>query len=518
MTSTGYSDEKSAAIIQQVLRASTISSFKNVVALGTRARRVNFASQQTRALNLVWALRKSGKVGDGSSVAVVGAGLSGLTAAASLKQAGCQVTLFDKYPEVLFHQRHTHHRYVHPTINFWPEQEINPTTTFPFFDWFAGRCSTIVDEIATEWDKHFSSSVTQILDTEVISVIADGSKPRLRHKVRTGVNETQPFDLVVLALGFGDEITIEGCNLASYWRDDLLEQAHSRSDDINIVCGVGDGGLIDLFRLAFKSSFRNGRLLIEFANRIAASPIGDSVAAVERACEALSDEEASIHLARGYKEAVALLEPTQRQILSDGLLGKMKGRIILVGPQPSPFSKRSAPLHKLVLACLADDEFFRYETGKIETVSDGFAIFEDKGKRKIPHERLFCRVGSTDNITQVLKNVDLTGFYAAQDIISDVTRETLWEGAEICLQNGDKAKAVTDPEYIQDRILRSQRIKEMYPAIDHLSRRPTKEGRAVIVAELYPNERKEKLCNFPRELFGVPLEVEGPRFVDIDNA
>jgi threonine dehydrogenase-like Zn-dependent dehydrogenase len=45
---------------------------------------VNFAAQQNRALNLIWALAKDGRLQPDDRVAVIGAGLTGLTAAAGL--------------------------------------------------------------------------------------------------------------------------------------------------------------------------------------------------------------------------------------------------------------------------------------------------------------------------------------------------------------------------------------------------------------------------------------------------
>jgi hypothetical protein len=60
--------------VEIILKAATVPGFKNVYAIGPFGNRVNFASQQRRALNLVWALEEVGEVLEGKAVAVIGGG------------------------------------------------------------------------------------------------------------------------------------------------------------------------------------------------------------------------------------------------------------------------------------------------------------------------------------------------------------------------------------------------------------------------------------------------------------
>ncbi len=68
-----------------------VPALRNVFALGNFARQVTFASQQLRALNLVWALLRTGRLSEGQHIAVVGAGLAGMTATVACLENGWPV-------------------------------------------------------------------------------------------------------------------------------------------------------------------------------------------------------------------------------------------------------------------------------------------------------------------------------------------------------------------------------------------------------------------------------------------
>ena len=121
--------------------------------LGPKVGRKSFASQQKRALNLMWALQKSGKIKSRDHVAIVGAGVSGVTAAFAARAMGCEVTVVERGDQPLHRQRATTHRKVHPTINWWPENELSPTTDFPFLNWHLGQCNLVMDLLEKEWKK-----------------------------------------------------------------------------------------------------------------------------------------------------------------------------------------------------------------------------------------------------------------------------------------------------------------------------------------------------------------------------
>src|SRR5262249_4030783 len=72
------------------------NKYPNIIALGCFANHVTFYSQQVRALNLIDALCNTGKLKSDDHVAVVGAGLAGLSAAAATLARGLTVHLFEK--------------------------------------------------------------------------------------------------------------------------------------------------------------------------------------------------------------------------------------------------------------------------------------------------------------------------------------------------------------------------------------------------------------------------------------
>ena len=111
------------------LRAASVDGLPRLYFLGPFASRINFAAQQNRALNLISALHESTALEKHKPIAVVGAGLSGVTAATALHLLGYTVHLIEEKAEVLPRQSTTRHRIVHPTVNSWPfSPDLLPTT------------------------------------------------------------------------------------------------------------------------------------------------------------------------------------------------------------------------------------------------------------------------------------------------------------------------------------------------------------------------------------------------------
>jgi hypothetical protein len=137
----------------------------NIFFVGPYGRRVSFASQQRRALNTVWVMKQKRIIGEKAvTVAVVGAGLAGITAAVALRAYGVRVTLYETLPGALLTQIKTYHRFVHPTVNFWPSIEIQASTRLPFFDWTNNRCAEVIADIEYEWESIFSKKITKKYD------------------------------------------------------------------------------------------------------------------------------------------------------------------------------------------------------------------------------------------------------------------------------------------------------------------------------------------------------------------
>src|SRR5438105_3097857 len=111
---------------KELLRLMAVPNHAGVYVLGCFAQHVTFYSQQVRALNLIDALCKTGKLAEGDSIGVVGAGLAGLTSAAAALRRGLFVHLFQKEgdpqtdPGRMPLQMNSDERWVDPFIYDWP--------------------------------------------------------------------------------------------------------------------------------------------------------------------------------------------------------------------------------------------------------------------------------------------------------------------------------------------------------------------------------------------------------------
>lgn len=229
----------------EVLQGYRIDGYKRAFLLAVKASRVSFAAQQMRAFNLVWALSETQPVAD-KSVAVIGAGLAGLTAAVALRLLGAKVTLFEKANTEMHLQRGNSTRHIHPNIIDWPSDESERNlTSFPFLNWHAGMCNEVSAWIMEQWQElHDSIS----LRFQTVATIGGEDDTNVSVLVE---NKSEPFTFVIACVGFGLEQTLSGLPFLSYWDNDNLARADLQSQKRRrfLVCGAGDGALIDIARI-----------------------------------------------------------------------------------------------------------------------------------------------------------------------------------------------------------------------------------------------------------------------------
>src|SRR5260370_14734759 len=172
--------------------------YKRVYYLGSHASRLTFLSQQQRAFNLVWALQAKGLLG--KRVAVVGAGLSGVTAGLAARQAGAAVTLLERKSDVLHLQRGSQLRYIHPNIYDWPDPTaLEPMTDLPCLNWGAAMAASVIETVLRRWESLRGDIVviTGVNVTGIESVgdgdpIVNGEGP---------VTHRQSYNTVIVAAG-----------------------------------------------------------------------------------------------------------------------------------------------------------------------------------------------------------------------------------------------------------------------------------------------------------------------------
>lgn len=339
-------------ILNDIIGAASVmkadgSAKQGLYCLGPFAARVSFISQQYRALNLVWALTHKGLVKRDQKVAVIGAGLAGVTAAMALIAMGCKVKLYDMRNGVMARQRHTNHRIVHPNVNRWPMHSLNPSTDLPFLNWFGAKAGTIFRAVRDEW-KRVATEENQAWGVEVIEINERAMGGLFLTTTSPAANGD--FDAVILAVGFGDEIQADGFDPVDYWRDDLIEDDRtSRPNSVFIVSGCGDGGLIDALRLVH-FGFDKGRLVLDTAEALTGSPIAEMIEAAET-----SQQRTPASLAECYKACGTLLVTDARYAdvdrrLTASLRESMTTVRLIDENLPAPYSPAAAPIHKLMVA------------------------------------------------------------------------------------------------------------------------------------------------------------------------
>ena len=242
--------------------------YRDLYLLGTFENGLTIYDQQIRALNLVWSMVQALPAKKLGSVAVVGGGFAGLTAAAGLLHKGVShVFVFERRASLCPLQLGSDTRWVHPRIYDWPSEGSSlPTAGLPFLNWHAGRASDVAVEILRAWDEIATHA------TERIKVYTNVKHLRVgKHSEVEWVGETasvdqnataagakKTFDSVILAVGFGREFS-----RFSYWRNEILGQPElDLGKRTYLVSGSGDSALVDLFRIRI-SRFRQDRILVD---------------------------------------------------------------------------------------------------------------------------------------------------------------------------------------------------------------------------------------------------------------
>jgi hypothetical protein len=463
----------------QVIDAAYLHSCPNCYFIGPFAKRVSFASQQYRAIDLVEALHRKGKLTPDKAVAVIGAGLAGLTATAALRGLRCKKLHLYESIGPLHRQKTTRHRVVHPTISRWPMEPLSLTTKFPFLDWFAAPCDTIIECLMTDWNRNLSrTGAADNFDFKKGTRVDGFAFPpgpdegRVRLKTQPSMDnelsQTLPpagdelYDVVLVTTGFADETTVGDFKATSYWACDDI--ARWNTADVQewrvskrpiLVSGCGDGGLIDCLRI-IHGNFRDGWLAIELAemlgpnflgkNRIESAEHDALMAARSIACmprkapvpggkggakapdadfheDAVRSEKYVNALAAAYHEVVEQLPAEVLKLLDDSIAaaGMPIERVQLVSKEPSPFVPYSAPIHKLMIAHALQKTRIRYESGQVKYIKGAAWVIRRDGCRpyKVPDALFIVRHGAPANMIGPIGADELASLKIRQLLMAD---------------------------------------------------------------------------------------------------
>jgi hypothetical protein len=397
----------------QVIEAAFLHTKPGVFYIGPFARRVSFSSQQHRALDLIAALKSKQKLIHSNTrkpklVAVVGAGVAGITLASALRGEGCGVHLYEREEEPLILQSKAVHRLIHPTIARWPDGEIELTTKFSFLDWFATTADNVIGHMRREWNELLSPKPDDkdfifLNNVTVTQIHAD--KRSVRLQVSTERNDVRPprYDYVFVTTGFAEEETLDGHSRVSYWDDDKIDEWRHNQKPV-IVSGCGDGGLIDALRL-IHNDFDRGWLAIRLAEILKGrfdEEILDAeshalMAAKSLACMDLSDtsgastagpadrkigaryenDDIVAGLRDFYQNLVKRLPAEALALLDTSIetAAVQVGKVTLISRQIAPYGPYAAPIHKIMIAHGIEFGPLLYRPGELRV--DGNRTFID---------------------------------------------------------------------------------------------------------------------------------------------
>jgi S-adenosylmethionine synthetase len=509
-----------------IIEATSCPDKKNVFVVGPFGKRIGFASQQYRALNLIWALEKYGPLKPNARVAVVGAGIAGLAACAGLLARRYEFELFERKPEELTRQRHTNHRFIHPTINAWPESALNPTTSLPFFDWSADICADVIREIEQEWRFHFRDKGSKPhLNREVVGIEndADGDVTLIwrqsRKKNKPGAvlgaslptRKAGPFGAVILCIGFGDEFEFEGSAALSYWRGDSIDEARVDQHERYFVSGTGDGGLIETLRLIHRD-FDRGKMAIDLARNLDGSPVARRIKEAE---EALQRHPASLSpdsLTDTYLSCAGDIPAQYQQRLQASLCNK--GNVYLIATSKDPFRTGAAPIHKLLVAHAVRNKVVKLREGRLERHAGKCFLVKDKKREVINPDFLVVRHGAGANLTNIISEVALNFLKQKQNSLNDHIARSLWEDDFFDGVHEYQDRDIGDISFAVRLLPRATRAIASIEGLETLEIIGT-QGALKYVARTKPNFTGGNIPGLPKDLFGIPLVIRSARRMEM---
>ena len=210
---------------------------------GAHEAHISIYGQQVRALNLVAALADAKRLDPDDTIAIVGAGISGLTAALAARRLGFRVRLGDRTGEPFGVLKEVEGRWVHPRLFDFPSRNWSEVNAgLPVLNWEGGY----IDGIRERWSEEVDAAALEIetIDPDHLSLTCEEGGVG----VEFAAGERFPAAAVILATGYGPERKIKGADSRdvlrkTYWRGkpDVVE----RGDRSFYIVGCGDGGVQD---------------------------------------------------------------------------------------------------------------------------------------------------------------------------------------------------------------------------------------------------------------------------------
>ncbi|HEX7855949.1 MAG TPA: hypothetical protein VF503_19875 [Sphingobium sp.] len=393
---------------------------QHIYSIGPFGARVSFASQQRRALNLVWALKAENvwPRKPRPRAIVIGGGIAGVTAAIALHLQDCAVWIVDAEGSPLTLHRQARHRLVHPSINFWPEEELSWTTRFPFLDWYADNCPTVISTLSGFWQDKFEGKVSNFIAGKTFEKFGRPKGETITLNFTDG--STEDADMVFLTTGFGPERDLEHPKVQSYWTEDHLEDVLNKSPALKwIVSGTGDGGLIDALRVTYPGFMRD-ELALQILQIEDGPGIRAAVADIERKAQ---DIPSATSRARFYEAEYTKIARDMSQNAKRKLPDLDAGRIPveLIGRLPAPYDLTSAPIHKIILAYSIYKKRISYRRGTlIKGTPSGHRLQVSRTKvEDVEYDKIIIRHGAKAPIWSFLSTAKVKKLRSDQQRLGD---------------------------------------------------------------------------------------------------
>ncbi|MEH6478261.1 MAG: hypothetical protein V7727_21385, partial [Sneathiella sp.] len=378
------------------------------------------------------------------TVAVIGAGMAGMSAALGMLCKGHTVRLYESKSAPLNRQDDAGHRMLHPTINFWPDQEgyLETSTNLPFLEWYQGECKAIVEMLREEWRGYVKNYAPRLrfLNNRLVTNVTAGSNRKYKLWIDDGADDEGMYDIVIATAGFKEEVAPPAFPTPNYWHPDMLNRKIEESgSSCFTVSGAGDGGLIDALRSLLK--FDDGKLAFRFTELLQGTSVHDHLKSAERRFKdslktgELSDAdrqkiriEYDAAASAFFNASSCDLDADFRACGSDTMDCAPKGKTCRLAYAHSLFVEsriprrslylvdneinniafsKAAPIHKFLISLIERDGTVQFEKGNLVEVDGKFQIHPDVGAAiDIPKKSLiYARHGASTNFKQVL-NID----------------------------------------------------------------------------------------------------------------
>ncbi len=392
---------------------------KHVYSIGPFGARVSFASQQRRALNLVWALKTLGtwpKVERPRAI-IIGGGIAGLTVAAALHLQDCAVWVVEGEGGLLTLQRRAGHRRVHPSVNFWPEEPLSWTTRLPFFDWYADTCPTVVSALDGYWSTYFDEHMSEVILNKEFAGFAPTKGDEITLKFKDGSREKA--DMVFLTTGFGPEKDLTDPKEQSYWFDDEFDDEISDTKLQWIVSGTGDGGLIDALRITYPG-FMTDEMALQLLQVEDSESFRASVIAIEEEAQDIANDKVRSRFYQKKYTAIARNLSRKAKALFPALPSKRKP-VQLIGRLEYPFDLTSAPVHKIILAYSLHENRITYHSGDlVKLAGEKYGIRRGRVPiEELTYDKIIIRHGAKPPLWSFLKKKEVEKLRADQLRLGD---------------------------------------------------------------------------------------------------